>query len=130
MITLMYKQLFRYLERRPEKYSQEGRNCEQILLLMDEFPRFGRIEGMDSAMATLRSKRVSICLMIQSLAQLDELYGKNGRRTILDNCSYKVILGANDPETTKGSERSCRNYPFSTMECKRQSEPETPHYRI
>lgn len=101
MITLMYKQLFRYLERRPEKYSQEGRNCEQILLLMDEFPRFGRIEGMDSAMATLRSKRVSICLMIQSLAQLDELYGKNGRRTILDNCSYKVILGANDPETQK-----------------------------
>ena len=101
MITLMYKQLFRYLERRPEKYSQEGRNCEQILLLMDEFPRFGRIEGMASAMATLRSKGVSICLMIQSLAQLDELYGKNGRRIILDNCSYKVILGSNDPETQK-----------------------------
>lgn len=101
MITLMYKQLFRYLERRPEKYSREGRNCEQILLLMDEFPRFGRIEGMASAMATLRSKGVSICLMIQSLAQLDELYGENGRRIILDNCAYKVILGANDPETQK-----------------------------
>lgn len=68
---------------------------------MDEFPRFGRIEGMASAMATLRSKGVSICLMIQSLAQLDELYGKNGRRIILDNCSYKVILGSNDPETQK-----------------------------
>lgn len=39
--------------------------------------------------------------MIQSLAQLDELYGKNGRRIILDNCAYKVILGANDPETQK-----------------------------
>lgn len=101
MITLMYKQLFRYLERRPEKYSQEGRDCEQILLLMDEFPRFGRIEGMASAMVTLRSKGVSICLMIQSLAQLDELYGENGRRIILDNCAYKVILGANDPETQK-----------------------------
>lgn len=101
MITLMYKQLFRYLERRPEKYSQEGRNCEQILLLMDEFPRFGRIEGMASAMATLRSKGVSICLMIQSLAQLDKLYGEKERQIILDNCSYKVILGANDPETQK-----------------------------
>ena len=101
MITLMYKQLFRYLERRPEKYSQEGRDCEQILLLMDEFPRFGRIEGMASAMATLRSKGVSICLMIQSLAQLDKSYGEKERQIILDNCSYKVILGANDPETQK-----------------------------
>ena len=101
MIALMYKQLFRYLERRPEKYSQEGRNCEQILLLMDEFPRFGRIEGMASAMATLRSKGVSICLMIQSLAQLDKSYGEKERQIILDNCAYKVILGANDPETQK-----------------------------
>ena len=32
MITLMYKQFVPLLERRPEKYSQEGRNCEQILL--------------------------------------------------------------------------------------------------
>lgn len=100
-IALMYKQLFRYLERRPEKYSQKGRNREQILLLMDEFPRFGRIEGMASAMATLRSKGVTICLMIQSLAQLDELYGENGRRIILDNCPYKAILSANDPDTQK-----------------------------
>ena len=101
MISLMYKQLFRYLERRPEKYSKEGRNCEQILLLMDEFPRLGRIEGMTSAMATLRSKGVTICLIIQSTAQLDEHFGENGRRIILDNCSYKVILGSNDPETQK-----------------------------
>ena len=68
--------------------------------------------------------------MIQSLAQLDKLYGEKERQIILDNCSYKVILGANDPETQKGPERSGGNYPFSTVGCSVNLDTETPRYRI
>ena len=100
-VNLMYSQLIRYLERRPEKYSPEGADSPHILLLMDEFARFGRLERLPNAISTLRSKNVNICLIMQSLAQLDKIYGPYNRRIILDNCNYKAILSAGDAETQK-----------------------------
>ena len=100
-ITLMLTQLIRHLERRPDKYTAEGRNCIQTLLLLDEFARIGKMEIITAALATLRSKQVNICLMIQSVAQLDKIYGVYDRRIIFDNCQYQVILRANDAETQK-----------------------------
>lgn len=52
-------------------------------------------------MSTLRSKKVNICLIIQSIAQLDKIYGEYDRRIILDNCQFKVILRANDSDTQR-----------------------------
>lgn len=100
-INLMYTQLIRYLERRPEKYSMDGVNNLQTLLLMDEFARFGKLEMITAALATLRSKNVNICLMVQSVAQLDKIYGEYDRRIIFDNCQYQAILRANDADTQK-----------------------------
>lgn len=97
--VLMYTQLIRFLERRPDKFSEEGKNNDQILLLLDEFPRFGKLEAIASAISTLRSKNTNICLMIQSLAQLDQIYGAENRRIICDNCQYKAVLRVDDPET-------------------------------
>lgn len=98
-INLMYTQLIRYLERRPDKYSLEGANNIQTLLLMDEFARFGKLPLISDAVSTLRSKNVNICIVIQSLAQLDKIYGEADRRIILDNCQFQAILRANDAET-------------------------------
>lgn len=98
-INLMYSQLLHHLERRPDKYSADGAKNTQTLLLMDEFPRFGKLEIILPAISTLRSKNVNICLMVQSLAQLDKFYGEKGREIILDNCQYQVILRSNDAET-------------------------------
>ena len=98
-VNLMYTQLIRYLECKPERYSAEGQNNVQTLVLMDEFPRFGKLELFANTLPTLRSKNVNICLVVQSLAQLDMLYGTNERRTIFDNCQYQAILRANDAET-------------------------------
>lgn len=100
-VNLMYTQLIRHLERRPEKYSEEGANNTQTLLLMDEFARFGKLEIITSALATLRSKNVNICLMIQSVAQLDKLYSEYDRRIIFDNCQYQAILRASDANTQR-----------------------------
>ena len=100
-INLMYTQLIRHLERRPDKYSLKGMNNIQTLLLMDEFARFGKLEMITNAMSTLRSKNVNICIMIQSIAQLDKIYGEYDRRIILDNCQFQAILRANDSETQK-----------------------------
>lgn len=100
-INLMYIQLIRHLERRPEMHSPEGAHNVQTLLLMDEFARFGKLEMITNAMSTLRSKNVNICLMIQSMAQLDRIYGEYDRRIIFDNCQFKAILRASDAETQK-----------------------------
>lgn len=100
-INLMYTQLIRHLERRPEMHSAEGANNVQTLLLMDEFARFGKLEMITDVMATLRSKNVNICLMVQSVAQLDKIYGEDDRKIIFDNCRFQVILRANDAGTQK-----------------------------
>ncbi len=99
VINLMYAQLIHHLEGRPDMYTTKGKHNTQTLLLMDEFARFGKLEMITNAMATLRSKNVNICLFLQSLAQLDKLYGIYNRRIILDNCQYKAILSANNAET-------------------------------
>lgn len=98
-INLMLTQLFHYLERRPEQYDSKAIHISQTLLLLDEFARFGKLDMLPAAMATLRSKKVNICLFAQSIAQIDAIYGVLERRIILDNCQYIAILRANDPET-------------------------------
>lgn len=101
VIRLMVTQLIRTLERRPEKYSPDGANIKPTLLLLDEFPQYGKIDVIASALSTLRSKNVTIALFNQSLADLDAIYGKDIRRVILDNCPYKAILNASDAETQR-----------------------------
>lgn len=97
--NLMYAQLIRYLERRPEKHSEAGKQNVQTLLMLDEFPRFGKLIPILGAIPTLRSKNVNICLAVQSSAQLDALYGIENRRDIFDNCQYQAILRADDADT-------------------------------
>lgn len=99
MIILMLTQLIRHLEQRPNKHSTQGESTDQVLLLLDEIPRFGKLEMIADAISTLRNKKVTISLLIQSLAQLDKLYGEQDRRIICENCQYKVILQAGDAET-------------------------------
>jgi type IV secretion system protein VirD4 len=93
LLTLITNQFLKHFERRPEL------TAKPILFLLDEFPRLGKIENIITALTTLRSKKITISLVIQSLAQLDFLYGCDCRRVILDNCAYKAILGASDAET-------------------------------
>lgn len=100
-INLMYTQLIRHLERRPDMHSAAGTKNIPTLLLLDEFARFGKLEMITNALATLRSKNVNICLILQSVAQLDRIYGVNERRILFDNCQFKAILQVNDPETQR-----------------------------
>lgn len=110
-ITLMLTQLIRSLERRQDKKythdekpivrSASGKEIPPTLLLLDEFPRLGKVDVIQNAVSTLRSKGVTICLMMQSLAQLDRTYGKETRQIVVDNCQYKAILQVTDPENQK-----------------------------
>lgn len=93
--TLIVNQVLRHLSGRPEDSEHP------ILILLDEFARLGKIESIMDALATLRSRNVHIALFIQSMAQLEEIYGQTARKVIADTCSYKLVFGAEDPETQK-----------------------------
>ena len=99
VMRLLLVQLIRTLERRPEKYEAAGKRIAPTLLMLDEFPQYGKLDIFTSALKILRSKNVTISIFCQSLADLDETYGKNSRRAILDNCPYKAVLNASDAET-------------------------------
>lgn len=102
-ITLMITQLIRTLERRPEKYfaETEAKKIPPVLILLDEFPRLGRIDVITNAVSTLRSKGVTFCLVVQSLSQLSDTYGENAAMTLLENCAYKAILKVTVPQNQK-----------------------------
>jgi len=99
VLRLMITQLIRQLERRPEQYSQEGHNMKPLLLLLDEFKLLGKMDVITNAITTLRSKKVTMYIVLQSLAQLDAVYGNDVRKILMDNCQYKVILKVCEPET-------------------------------
>jgi len=95
LLTLIVNQFLTHFEKRAEMTAQP------ILFLLDEFPRLGKISTVMDGLGTLRSKNISICLLIQSLKQLDVIYGQNERDVIVGNCSYKAVLNATDTETQK-----------------------------
>ena len=61
--------------------------------------RLGKIEAISNGLATLRSKKIHIALIVQRKSQLNAIYGKDVAEVIADNCSYKAILKASEPET-------------------------------
>ena len=99
MVRLMLTQLIRTLERRPDKQSPQGRKTSPMLLLLDEFPLLGKMDAITNALTTLRSKKVTFCLMLQSIAQLDAVYGCDIRKIIVDNCQYKALLNITEPDS-------------------------------
>jgi type IV secretion system protein VirD4 len=99
--NIIVSQLLQTLKRRPEKHTPEGENLEPVLLLLDEFTIAGPIAGLPNALSVLRSKKVSMFLLAQSIAQLDDIYGASTRRIMLDNCDFKAVLRVNDAESQR-----------------------------
>lgn len=115
VLRLMITQLIRQLERRPEKYSSQGCDTEPLLLLLDEFPLLGKMDVIQNAMTTLRSKNVTLYIVLQSIAQLDAVYGSNARKILVDNCQYKAILNVTEPDTQEYLSRMIGTVPTARI---------------
>ncbi|MFP3153592.1 type IV secretory system conjugative DNA transfer family protein [Lachnospiraceae bacterium ZAX-1] len=101
MTRLMLNQMVKALEQRTEKTYRADQDLPPILVMLDEFARLGKVNAIESGLATLRSRGVTFALFLQSISQLDHLYGTNGRKTIMDCCQYKSFLGISDAENEK-----------------------------
>lgn len=71
-----------------------------VRFILDDFGTTTKIEGFESMISNIRSRGISVMIMVQSIAQLEQYYGK-GYITILNNCDTTVYLGGNNYETAK-----------------------------
>ena len=67
---------------------------------LDEFANVGRIPNFDKLIATIRSRKVSVSIILQTIAQLKTMY-KDSWETIVGNCDSVLFLGGNEQSTTE-----------------------------
>lgn len=71
-----------------------------VQFIFDEFATIGRIPDIDTKIAVVRSRNISITLLLQSLGQLNKFY-KDEAQSIIDNCSTLLFLGGKSQDTNK-----------------------------
>ena len=94
---LVLNQVFYEMEQRPE-------NAEPVLFILDELPRIlsaGKIERLLDGAKTLRSRKVTLYLIIQSVEALMTAYKESQATDLISNCMYIMILDANSIKTQK-----------------------------
>ncbi len=99
LISLCYTQLFNLLcEKADDVYG--GRLPVHVRCLIDECANIGQIPKLEKLMATIRSREISACLILQAQSQLKALY-KDNADTIIGNCDCSIFLGGKEPGTLK-----------------------------
>ena len=99
LISMAYTQLFNLLcEKADDVYG--GRLPVHVRCLIDECANIGQIPKLEKLMATIRSREISACLILQAQSQLKAIY-KDNADTIVGNCDCSIFLGGKEPTTLK-----------------------------
>ena len=99
LISMIYSQLFNLLcEKADDEFG--GRLPIHVRCLIDEAANIGQIPNLEKLMATIRSREISACLVLQAQSQLKALY-KDNADTIIGNCDSSIFLGGKEPTTLK-----------------------------
>ena len=99
LISMIYSQLFNLLcEKADDVYG--GRLPVHVRCLIDECANIGQIPKLEKLVATIRSREISACLVLQAQSQLKALY-KDNADTIIGNCDSSIFLGGKEPGTLK-----------------------------
>lgn len=99
LVSMAYTQLFNLLcERADDKFG--GRLPVHVRCLIDEAANIGQIPNLEKLMATIRSREISACLVLQAQSQLKALY-KDNMDTIIGNCDSSLFLGGKEETTLK-----------------------------
>jgi len=97
--ALMYSQLFNMLcDRADNVYN--GRLPVHVRFLLDEFANIGTIPNFDKLIATIRSREISACVILQAQSQLKNMY-KDNAETIIGNMDTRLFLGGAEKTTLK-----------------------------
>ena len=99
LISMIYAQLFNLLcEKADDVYG--GRLPVHVRCLIDECANIGQIPNLEKLVATIRSREISACLILQARSQLKAIY-KDNADTIIGNMDSQIFLGGTEPSTLK-----------------------------
>ena len=100
LISMIYSQLFnRLCEKADDVYG--GRLPVHVRCLIDEAANIGQIPNLEKLVATIRSREISACLVLQAQSQLKAIY-KDNAETIIGNMDSRIFLGGAEETTLKG----------------------------
>ena len=99
LISMIYTQLFNLLcDKADDVYG--GRLPVHVRCLIDEAANIGQIPNLEKLVATIRSREISACLVLQAQSQLKAIY-KDNCDTIIGNMDSRIFLGGSEPTTLK-----------------------------
>ena len=99
LIAMIYSQLFNLLcEKADDVYG--GRLPVHVRCLIDEAANIGQIPNLEKLVATIRSREISACIVLQAQSQLKAIY-KDNADTIIGNMDSRIFLGGSEPTTLK-----------------------------
>lgn len=102
LISLAYSQMFNLLcEKADDEHG--GRLPVHVRCLIDEFANIGQIPNFEKLIATIRSREISACIVLQAKSQLKSIY-KDNADTIEGNCDTLLFLGGKEKTTLKEME--------------------------
>ena len=99
LISMVYTQLFNLLcDKADDVY--DGKLPIHVRCLIDECANIGQIPNLEKLVATIRSREISACLVLQARSQLKAIY-KDNADTIVGNMDSQIFLGGSEPTTLK-----------------------------
>ena len=99
LISMIYTQLFNLLcDKADDQYG--GKLPVHVRCLIDECANIGQIPQLEKLVATIRSREISACLVLQTCSQLKAIY-KDNADTIVGNMDSQIFLGGSEPTTLK-----------------------------
>ena len=102
LISMAYSQMFNlFCEKADDVYG--GRLPVHVRCLIDEFANIGQIPNFEKLIATIRSREISACIVLQAQSQLKAIY-KDNADTIVGNCDTLLFLGGKEKTTLKEME--------------------------
>ena len=125
LIAMCYTQLFNLLcDKADDVYG--GRLPVHVRCLIDECANIGQIPKLEKLMATIRSREISACLILQTQSQLKALY-KDNAETVIGNCDASLFLGGKEPTTLKALSEALGKETIDTYNTGESRGRETSH---
>lgn len=81
-----------------------------LFYIMDEFANMPKVNNLDKIITVARSRKIHLNMIIQSYAQLENVYGKETASIVMDNCNSKLFLGTPSQETREAFSKELGNY--------------------
>lgn len=130
IISLFIQDAYRYLiEQANDK--EEGKLDVPFYFILDEFGNFPAINDFETTISACAGRNIFFMLIIQSYAQLNNVYGAAVAEIIRDNLNMHVFMGSNNPETLEAFSRECgQKTRISPLSALNGNTEEIDHYQI